>query len=204
LLKKAEILDVQRVGKMKIINNTEITGFLNIGNEPILIKDFRFIDFYDTRQFLKRVEKFNLPAGKFYLLTGNVIRMNKPVKYAEIKLPPIERKKRLPENFEIKFANNPNKCTIFWDMEKIIFDENLRNKPLYVLFQLLYHEFGHAFYSTEKYADLFALNYMLKRGFNPSQVGWTQLTALSEMNYERKKYIVDKIIQYEKSKYTGN
>jgi hypothetical protein len=52
---------------------------------------------------------------------------------------------------------------------------------------------GHSKYKTEKYADLFAANEMLKKGYNPSQIGVAPIDSLSEMQYERKRFIVNNL-----------
>lgn len=127
---------------------------------------------------------FNLPAGE-YKYNGSFIKLSSPVNVLNVTLPLKERnieKKR----YEIKFGDNPNKCTIFYKEGIILFDSSFKSKPLYVKYCIYYHELGHHWYKTESKADLFALKKMLDKGFNPSQIGMASLGSLSENSFDRK------------------
>lgn len=179
---------------MLYISLEEKTGFRNNApTVPILIYDFRRKPFYDSKMVGKTVEKFNLPAGNYYVVSGDFSEMSMPVNYKPYKLPPTERRMKSPHNFRITFADNPHKCTIKWRKNEIVFDHKLKELSLPELFFILYHEFGHRKYDSEKAADLYAANMMLKRGYNPSQIGFAPLNSLSEKQYERKKNIVDHV-----------
>jgi hypothetical protein len=170
------------------------TGFRNLTpSRPVVIRDFRGKLFYST-EGLRPIEKFNLPEGQFFVETGNIEKMNFPVNFKLSILPIPQRHFKTPDDFQLVFAPNPNKCTIRWTTKQIIFDTDLLQKTLPELFFILYHEYGHALYTTEKYADLYAANSMLKKGYNPSQIGKAPITALSTMQFERKKFIVNKMI----------
>ena len=67
-----------------------------------------------------------------------------------------------------------------------------------MLYFILYHEFGHKLFKTEKFADQYAKNMMLKRGYNPLQIVSAQLWGLSSQNYDRKRYIVKHIINLQR------
>ena len=172
------------------------TGFKNTSlSTPIIIRDFRGKIFYSS-EGLRLVEQFNLPEGQYLIDSGVFEQMKKPVIYKVPPLPPAERNFPLPENFLIEFAPNINKCTIMWDKKKIVFDNALKNLSLPELYFILYHEFGHSKYKTEKYADLFSVCRMLKMGYNPSQIGASPVTSLSNAQYDRKKFIIKKVIKY--------
>ena len=169
--------------------------------EPVIIRDKRGILFYDTTPLLPKVREFNLPAGiPLYLEKGSIVRKERPRKYKLTKLPNRERNKRSPFNFQIRFGNNPNKATIYWRLGIILFDNSFKEKPLPLIYFILFHEFGHKLYKTEKYADLYSKNMMLIRGFNPYQIGISQINGLSSKNYERKRYIVDNLINIQRWK----
>ena len=136
--------------------------------------------------------------------TGNIRPLTRPVKYKLYRLPKIERKYPSPYNFKIIFGYNPNKCTVSWIKKTILFDDNLKEKTVPELFFILYHEYGHKKYKTEKYADLYATNMMLKKGYNPSQIGAAPVTSLSSKQLPRKKYIVNKILKHSKRKKLKN
>lgn len=83
-------------------------------------------------------------------------------------LPPFERaREKMP-----RVVVNPN----LYDTPARIFTHlgRIETGPLFaylnVPFQCfcLFHEYGHYFYETEEYADLFALHQFIKRGGNPS------------------------------------
>ena len=172
------------------------TGFKNTSTKiPIIIRDFRGKLFYSTVG-LRPVKSFNLPEGNYFVESGNFSELSRPVSYNLIPLPNPERKFEDPEKYTITFDINPNKCTINWSIKTITFDLKLLHLTIPELFFILYHEYGHTLYKTEKYADGYSCNKMLQKGFNPSQVGKCQLTSLSSHQKERKDYIVNNIINH--------
>jgi len=177
--------------ELKVIKKT---GFINIApHEPIIIRDFRGKIFYST-EGLRIIPEFNLPIGTYYIDSGKFKLRAKPVFFKLPAMPKIERRFKSPDNFKILFANNPNKCTINWFKKTITFDESFRDKLLPELYFVLYHEFGHHLYLTEKYADLFAARRMLIKGYNPSQIVRAPITSLSAYQEKRKQHILNKII----------
>lgn len=178
---------------MKNLVLEEKTGFLT--SLPFEIYDKKGNLFYSS-DFTKHIAegktlKFNLPAG-IYTYIGSFVKLAKPLKILEIKLPPKERSYP-KKKYKIVFGNNLNKCTIYYKLGIILFDKSFKDAPLYTTYNIYFHELGHHFYKTEKYADLYAAKKMLDYGFNPSQIGLTSLTALSKSSYSRKKFIIDKI-----------
>ena len=186
---------------MRKIKLRKVTGFrVKDVNKPIVIRDKRGVLFYDTSPLIPKVKRFNLPAGiELYVDSGSFVPMNKPYKYRLSKLPKIQRHKQSnPSNFKIEFGYNPHKATVYWDQKKIFFDDSFKEKPLPMLYFILYHEFGHKLFKTEKFADQYAKNMMLKRGYNPLQIVSAQLWGLSSQNYDRKRYIVKHIINLQR------
>lgn len=167
------------------------TGFSSL--LPFRIVDKNNILFYSS-DFVKTISKgeilkFNLPAG-IYFYDGILTRLKNPVEYKNIVLPKPERVfKKKP--FKIIFGENPNKCSILWNKGIILFDTSFLKKPLFIKYNIYFHELGHHFYKTEKYCDLYAAKKMLEFGFNPSQVGLNSLDSLSNLQYERKKFIIN-------------
>jgi len=151
--------------------------------------------FYSS-EFTDKIENkekliFNLPAGKFYL-EGSLTKLDKPKKFKDISLPPHERNIKR-NRYRIIFGNNPNKCTIHYKAGIIVFDNAFKDAPLYIKYDIYFHELGHHFYKTEKYADLYAVKKMLDYGFNPSQIGRVKIFSLGSTSLERKKYIINKL-----------
>lgn len=180
---------------MRKLDLTKKTGFkVTDIYKPIVIRDFRGILFYSTEPMLPKVKDFNMPAGTYFVDSGYFVPMPFPVQYHYIKLPIAQRLLKKPSNFDVRFGYNPNKCTIFWDENYILFDDSFREKPLNQLYFILFHEFGHAKYSTEKYADLYAANCMLSMGFNIYQIGSAPVESLSENADSRKIFLVDKLL----------
>src|SRR3972149_10578245 len=140
-------------------------GFINVNpNQPVIIRDIRGKLFYST-EGLRPVKSFNLPEGQYFIDQGT-IQMTKFIPPKLAKLPAPERSLKAPFDFAITFDYNPNKCTIQWRKKVIVFDNSLKDYTLPELFFILYHEYSHALYKTEKYADLHAANLMLKKGYN--------------------------------------
>lgn len=170
----------------------KITGFEIINDKiPVEILDYRGIPFYDNNDIIKP-KYFNLPEGEYKIKSGEFIQLNEPIKYHLNSLPPFERKFDFPTNFEIIFDENPAKGTIFWKDKIILFDEKLKDLPLPELYFMLFHEFAHAKYKTEKYVDRLAENMMLEHGFNPTQTALAPINSLSTKQYERKKDALDR------------
>jgi len=161
--------------------------------KPVIIRDNRGILFYSTEDLLPRVFEFNLPHGNYISDLGN-FKPSSLVHYPLAKLPSFERDRNIPSDFSIEFANNQAKCSVLWNERKIIFDNKLKDWPLPNLMFILYHEYGHAKYTTEKYCDLYASNFMLIRGFNPSQIARAQILSLSEKQEHRKEFLSEQII----------
>ena len=128
------------------------------------------------------VIKFNLPRG-VYKTENKIIKLASPVKYKLETLPKRTVKRKLPENFKIVFAENPNKCSVFHELGIIIFDNSFKEKPKFFLVFIKLHELGHYFYASkdknpmskeyqinEAYCDKFARRKMLELGYNPTQI----------------------------------
>jgi hypothetical protein len=170
------------------------TGFINLNpNRLVVIRDFRGKLFYST-EGLRPVKLFNLPEGQFFIDQGDFIKLDKPVKKKLVQLPKPERHYKPPFDFSIEFGYNENKCTIQWMKKNILFDNSLMEATIPQLWFILCHEFGHALYTTEKYADLFAVNAMLQKGYNESQIGLAPLTVLSTKQIHRKQNVVNKLL----------
>ena len=141
--------------------------------------------------------RFNLPAGD-YKYNGVFYKLHKPLKYPLIKIPKPERKYPF-KRYKIVFKDNPNKCSIYYNVGLIIFDTQFKNAPVYQIYDIYYHELGHHFYRTEAFADTYASNKMLSIGFNPSQIGRASIETLSESQNYRKQIKVNtlKKLNYE-------
>ena len=172
------------------------TGFkVNDPTKPILIRDNRLILFYDTESLLPRVTYFNMPAGRYWVEKGFFSESILPRIYSLSMLPPPERVMPDPTGFDIVFDNNPHKCSIFWDEKTIVFDNSFASKSEPEIYFVLFHEYGHQLYKTEKYADLYAANKMKILGFNPSQIGFAQNSSLSDAQDHRKDFLTNKLIE---------
>lgn len=172
------------------------TGFRNITPyNDIIIRDWRGVMFYTT-EGITPVNEFNLPEGNYLIQAGAFNPLEKPVDYKKIKLPPPERTSYPnPFKFKMVFGHNPNKCSIIWERKTILYDTKLLESPLYVLDFILFHEYSHRLYGTEKYADLSAANMMFLVGYNPSQIGYSPMDSLSESANSRKDFMVENLIR---------
>ena len=166
------------------------TGFDVVGDTPVIILDALGRDFY-SNEFLKDT-KFNLPSMiPLQIVSGHFKSRRNPVRYKLKKLPPRERNfMKKPFRFTVYFYDNPNKCSIDWKNERIIYDPVFRNNSIPENTFILYHEFGHELFGTEHLADRYARNLMLKRGYNPSQIIQAPLNTLSNDQDYRKELII--------------
>ena len=127
---------------------------------------------------------------------NNIQKLDRPV---EFKLPPLPKKNHNPKtlpDLKVFFGENPNKCSVFIEKGIILFDNSFKEYPPFVLQFILYHEIGHFYYrgeglKSENNCDVFASHYMLKRGFNPSQIKIAQGITLN--SGLRKKHLVNNL-----------
>lgn len=158
----------------------EKCGFTSV-DDVVKIYDNNGILFYFKENKRGKLH-FNLPRGIYK--TYNQLYKTAPRVYKLKKLPSANNRKKLPENFEIKYINNPNKCSVDNNKHIIYFDHSFKKYPLPVKDYIKFHELGHYFYSgqgnrSEILCDLFSANCMLKCGYNPSQIKWVQNGTLS-------------------------
>lgn len=171
---------------MRKIELDKKTGFkITNPKVPVIIRDFRGIEFYNNSELYNRTA-FNIPAGTYFVERGEFVPLKNPVIYSYNKLPDAERNFPDPFNFKIDFKQNPNKATIDWRKKEIIIDESFRGAPLPVLYFMLFHEFAHGKYENETLVDRLAENMMIAKGFNPSQTAKALITTLSQKQYNRK------------------
>lgn len=180
--------------KLKRIEVREKSGFRNINGKPIILLDEIGGVFYDTTQLEKIVHDFNLPVGVYYVAQGKFTKKPAPVVYALSSLPPPERfMPGNPENFDLKFVENPHTGSVFWDARNIYLDNSLKDLPLPCLVFVLYHEYAHRYYNTEEYCDLYARNRMIDDGYNPSQIGSGIIHTLSAKQFPRMLNVVNSL-----------
>lgn len=177
---------------IKLVINKK-TGFKNLTSDiPVSILDNRGISFYSTAN-LNRIDSFNLPSGNYLIEQGNFKELKHPVSIQLMAMPLIEAYRKNPRHFIVLFDDNPHKCTVDWEEETITFDNSFKTCPLTHYYFILYHEYGHQYYDTEKYADMYSANEMIRKGFNPSQIGSSPLESLSSKQYERKANIINRL-----------
>ncbi len=191
---------------MRNLTLIEKTGFRITNPErPIIIRDSRGILFYSTEPVTPNVKQFNLPPGKYIVDQGFFTPLARPIEYKLKRLPPPQRNRPFPKSFRMYWGNNPNKCTVDWDKKTIKFDTSFQEVPLSHLDFIKYHEFGHARYgvppgtdptsqayvNAEAFADLFAVNCMLRKGYNPEQIAESHIDSLSSAQGGRKEFITN-------------
>jgi len=174
---------------------TEKTGFkIKDPSVPVVIRDPRGLLFYSTEDLLPRVKYFNLPAGEYFVDSGDFAKATFPRDFKLSRLNYPDRVYESTGDFDVIFASNPNKCTIFWDEKKIVFDKQFENKSIPETMFILYHEMGHRYYDDENESDLYASNMMKVRGYNPSQIALAQMYSLSSKQIGRKIYVNKNLI----------
>lgn len=171
------------------------TGFkITQPNTPVIIRDQRGLLFYSTEYKAPNASEFNLPPGTYFVQQGTFRSMSQPIDYPLMRLPPHERERRIPKDFKIIWGRNPKKkCTINWGTRTITYDKSLADYSQAELDFIHSHELSHAHYETEKYCDLKACNYMIRKGYNPIQTAVSQIDSLSPNHAERKMFIVEQL-----------
>ncbi len=163
-----------------------------ISKSPVFIEDARGVVFYDTTPLgVRPYYRFNVPDFPPLNVIQGELKQAPKMTYKINKMPPRERSGNLPQKFNYLFGHNPlNKVSVYKDNDIIIWDapkfKDKRNVPMYILVFILYHEAGHYYYETEELADLYAINSMLERGYNPTQIFSAILLALSPKQKARK------------------
>lgn len=168
---------------MKKLSVKQASGFVT-SDKKIRILDANRKPFYffDTKN--DRTE-FNLPKG-VYLTENDIKGLPEKIKFKTPVLKP-ERKISIPKKIKFIWGQNPNKASVILNKGIILVDEGFKQFPRFVQVYLFYHEIGHYFFKSEKGADSFARVQMLKRGFNPSQVGMASRISLSPKSVHRVK-----------------
>jgi hypothetical protein len=125
---------------------------------------------WDLDFFVHTEKPFSFPAmpdwGDCYLLGNHIYTMKLPSKERKIK----------KGNYRLVLDNNPNFATVNHKTNTIIFDKKkwYSLKKYERLFVLL-HEHAHKYYKSEWKCDVYAIEYMLKKGFPKSVIIGCQL-----------------------------
>lgn len=156
------------------------TGFLASGETYILDEEKK--PFYLNAPKQGRFLAFNLPKGVYFLASKNELKkIKKPLDFGAVKIPHTNRevvKGEISNIFKVK--NLGDKAHVIWN------EKNSGENNIYLdkdFFEglgrlgkefILNHEKAHKFYDGsergEVFCDLFAINKMLKEGYNPSQL----------------------------------
>lgn len=180
------------------ISNAKTEGFGSLDSE-IIIREKNGKVFYLYKNPKKMFCEFNLPKGNFYT-NNKLAKLTEPKKYKLPQLPPFERRLKIPAKIRISYGKNKNKCSVFLEEGKIIFDKDFKRQlstPTFVF--VICHELGHYYYGghnpvkepkkyleSETKCDIFAIKLMLKNGYNPSQIVLSSRFSLSDVSEERK------------------
>lgn len=166
------------------------TGFCCNDSTELVINDSKGKLFY-SRSINRAQNCFNLPKGVYYS-KNNLTQLGSPVSYSIPKLPKIERSGILPKKVIVRKGNNPYKCSIVRDNKRriaVIFADNkIFELPKVQQELIMLHELGHCFYETEYKCDMFSAHYLIKRGYNPSQLALSTFYSLgnSDSSFDRK------------------
>lgn len=177
------------------------TGFITTSKKVVI---YRFgMPFY-SRTRTKKFLKFNLPAGDYNLISGEISKMRSPIIYKKIKLPEPNKITKFSNNIKVYFVTNKNKCSVDLSGPSPIFyfDNSFKNYPRFVITWICGHEIGHYFYRgeghfSEKKCDIFSSNLMLDLGYNPSQINAAIQMALSDnkLSELRKKHVYSHLLK---------
>lgn len=170
---------------MKVENERPSSFFVS---GPVKIRDEKKNFFY-FHPNPKGKLLFNLPKGRFYTDVPLTRETFKP--YPTFVLP-------LPDHYfghegmKVYLGTNPCKATITPKERVIKVDEKLSTveyRPAKVFF--MGHEYGHLRFIDENICDLFACNFMLLNGYNPTQIK-TSYEMLFSKNPGRRTFLNEK------------
>lgn len=115
---------------------------------------------------------FNLPPGVYNIQGDNVKMLQRPIEYKinAKRKPESDHVLPKPGELKIEFGDNPNKASIWVKKHFILIDNQYKKAPEVVKEYLIAHEIGHYRYKTERFADEFAQQVLLDKGFNMSQI----------------------------------
>jgi hypothetical protein len=136
---------------------------------------------------------FNLPKG-IYHIEGNVKPLKKAIEYKIKEKRKKESDHALPQRNELKieFGDNPNKASIWVKKHYILLDNRYKDAPQVVKDYLIAHEIGHYRFKTERYADEFAQQVLLDKGYPMSLI--VQAAASTLFNgHERHNYCFENL-----------
>ena len=166
------------MGYFKVYRKIGLTG------ENPIIYDERGI-FYAKKGDVS----FNLPPGIYR--SDTTLQVIPPIKYKLPKLPPVEKMFNNHDKAKLFLYNGDGPLGMASVVDNEIYlREDLLNKTTPQIMCVLYHELGHYYYTTEKYCDIFAINKMLKLGYNPSQFEGF-LSILSNNSMDRKVFLTN-------------
>lgn len=148
--------------------------------------------FYEHKK--KAPFTFNLPAGTYNIKAENLKVLRNPIEYKINAKRKQESTHELPKRGELKieFGDNPNKASIWVKKHYILLDNQYKNAPEVVKEYLIAHEIGHYRYKTERFADEFAQQVLLDKGFPMSLI--VQAAASTLFNgHERHNYCFENL-----------
>lgn len=173
-------------------------------DKTFTIYDVNGFMFY-SRKSKERGTHFNLPAGKFTTDSPNIVPRSFRI-YRTPALPSKERNLPTPSKVEFKIYDTPNKCIVVREkgIWLIVMSPSLANGQRISKDLAIAHEFGHKYYgganpvtdfdkyiASEMKCDHYAIDYLLRNGYNPSQLNNAEKLTLSNSagSEKRKKYI---------------
>lgn len=174
---------------MREIKIKDITGFYS--KNPVIIFDENLKTFYEKINVPKNGLYFNLPKGIYYTFC-NIQKLSEPIKQALPILPKPEKKVPF-KKIRVKVGENKNKATINISTGEVLLDKNIFDAKKQVSTFILLHEIGHFFYYSEEKCDLFAAYFMLKNGYNRTQIAHAIDAGLSSRSDCRKKQLFNEI-----------
>lgn len=154
---------------------------------PNIETPFYDFDFSERENINDR--RFNLPVGMYETENDLIHSYFKESNNFQIPEPEIFRP--LPFSFPIIYESNPNKASIDFRKRVITIDPSFIEKPRYDLDFIISHEYGHFIYRTEKFADLYSMKRMLKKGYNKSQIRTAINESLTKQSSNKRKKFIE-------------
>ena len=178
------------------------SGFTCADGTFTIFDDKGFI-FYSRTNKQKKTH-FNLPRGNYRTECKNILPAKFRV-YKLVPLPKFERNLPVPKKVDYVVKETSSKCMVIraYPVWTIVMSPAMHNGQRISKDLAIAHEFGHCYFGgsdiseftkyirSEMNCDHYAINYLLRNGYNPSQLNTAEKLTLShnEGAIKRKNHI---------------
>lgn len=176
---------------LRLIRMTKPGGLVSPDASIIVYDKDKAVFYAADRKPGEKSIRFNLPRGVFY--TAGNFGFCQLHRWQLPKLPPKEKNEPLPKSAKVIVKENPSKCSVARKdgVMLIWIDPEISALPMVRKVPIIAHEIAHTWYYSEPACDIWAAWYLLKNGWNKSQLDHAHRNNLSdcETSKHRKEHL---------------